>query len=92
MNAIIKIASCDNFYTTKVKKGKETKVPAMYNSLTLSNKMVIKEMVYICRLSHAVGIKDVNRDCIAIHRSGIHCTVSLHEGGNTHHVAATRSS
>ena len=53
MNAIIKIigrhsafkGNCDNFYTIKVKKGKETKVPATYNSLTLSNKLLMKEMV-----------------------------------------------
>jgi hypothetical protein len=39
MNVIIKITcchsafrvSCENFYSTKVKKGKEAKVPAMYN-------------------------------------------------------------
>jgi hypothetical protein len=46
VNAIIKLIGrhsafrdqCEFLYTSKVKKGKETRVPAMYTSLTLSQR------------------------------------------------------
>jgi hypothetical protein len=53
MNVIIKLIgrqsafrdNCEFLYTFKAKKGQETRVPATYTSLSLSNKMLLKDMV-----------------------------------------------
>jgi hypothetical protein len=54
MNAIVKIISrhamfkdrCTAFYTTKIKSGKETRVTSTYNTLTQSNKELLRDMIW----------------------------------------------
>jgi hypothetical protein len=61
MNATLKLIGCHSvlrdhcefLYTSKVKKGNQTRVPATYISLTLSNKMLLKDMVKQLSPTHA---------------------------------------
>ncbi len=54
INAIIKLIDHHSAFRDHcVKKRKETRVPAMYTSLTLSNKMLLKDMVKQLSPTHA---------------------------------------